>query len=747
MAELLIELLSEEIPARMQARAAADFQKLVEDRLKEAHLAYARAHSYVTPRRLVLAVDDLTERQPDRNEERKGPRVGAPDKAVEGFLRAAGLTSLDQCEQRTVGKADFWFAVSRIEGRATEAVLPGMIADAIRALPWPKSMRWADGTFRYVRPLQRINVVFGGKPLPGSLDLGGSLGERTFGAETEGHRFMARGPIRIEGFAQYKQALLDHNVILDQHERKAQIGTDLELAAIAAGLKVRSDPGLLDEVTGLVEWPVILIGSIDAAFMELPPEVLTTSMREHQKYFALENPDGTLAAKFALAANRETADGGKAVVAGNERVLRARLSDAKFFWDQDRKHTLASRVPALENVVFHAKLGSLGQRTMRISALAGQLAKHIPGCKADLAMEAGTLAKADLTSGMVGEFPELQGIMGRYYRLTEIGLLPPPKDPFVDMRSNIADQLQENSGSGSVGVSILTNEISRIERRALPKKIDSVADAIAEHYSPQGPGDACPTAPVSVAVALAEKIDTLVGFFAIDEKPTGSRDPFALRRAALGVIRLVLENGLHLPLRTVFLHAHEMYGGILSAQNSADETATALLDFFADRLKVHLRDQGIRHDRVAAVFGLAAQDDLVRLMDQVNALSAFLETDDGVNLLTAYRRAANIVAAEEKKDGSRQSGAPDPKLFADTAEQALADALASASAVLAPMLKAERFDDAMGQLAALRGPVDTFFDQVTVNADEANLRVNRLKLLGAITGTMGRVADFSVIEG
>ncbi len=698
MAELLIELLSEEIPARMQARAAADFQKLVEDRLKDAHLAYERAHAYVTPRRLVLVVDDLAERQPDRNEERKGPRVGAPDKAVEGFLRAAGLSSLDQCEQRTVSKADFWFAVSKIEGQATKAVLPGMIADAIRQLPWPKSMRWADGAFRYVRPLQRINAVFGGKPLPGSLDLGGSLGERAFGAETEGHRFMARGPIVIDHFAQYKDALYDHKAILNQQERMAKIGADLEIAAIGAGLKVRSDPGLLQEVTGLVEWPVVLIGQIDAEFMEVPPEVLTTSMREHQKYFALENLDGTLAAHFALAANRETADGGKAVIAGNERVLRARLSDAKFFWDQDRKHTLASRVPALENVVFHARLGSLGQRTMRISALAGQLAKHVPGCKSDLAMEAGTLAKADLTSGMVGEFPELQGIMGRYYARGE-GL------------------------------------------------DEAVAEAIAEHYSPQGPGDACPTAPISVAVALAEKIDTLVGFFAIDEKPTGSRDPFALRRATLGVIRLVLENGLRLPLRQAFLHSHKMYDGILSAQNSADETASALLDFFADRLKVHLREQGIRHDRVAAVFNLEAQDDLVRLMAQVNALSAFLESDDGVNLLTAYRRAANIVAAEEKKDGSRQTGAPDLKLFTDDAEKALAEALSITSDEMAKALKAEGFDDAMSQLAKLRNPVDSFFDQVTVNADDASLRVNRLKLLNTITGTMGRVADFAVIEG
>ena len=698
MAELLIELLSEEIPARMQALVAADFRKLVEDRLKEAHLDHESAHAYVTPRRLVLVIDDLAERQPDRTDERKGPRVGATDKAIEGFLRAAGLSSLEQCERRAVGKAEFWFAISKIEGQAAKAVLPAIIADAIRALPWPKSMRWADGTFRYVRPLHRINVVFGGKPLPGSLDLGGSLGKRAFGAGTEGHRFMAPGPIPIDDFAQYKQALFDHYVILDQQERQATIGAGLEIAAIGAGLKVRSDPALLQEVTGLVEWPVVLIGRIDEQFMELPPEVLTTSMREHQKYFTLENPDGTVAPYFAVVANRDTPDGGKAVIAGNERVLRARLADAKFFWDQDRKAPLAGRVPALENVVFHARLGSLGQRSRRISALAGLLAKFIPDCDADKAREAGTLAKADLTSGMVGEFPELQGIMGRYYARSE-GL------------------------------------------------DEAIADAIAEHYSPQGPGDACPRAPVSVAVALAEKIDTLVGFFAIEEKPTGSRDPFALRRAALGVIRLVLENGLRLPLRTALLHGHEMYGGLLSAQHAADETATALLDFFADRLKVHLRDEGIRHDRVAAVFGLEAQDDLVRLMAQVAALSAFLNSDDGTNLLTAYRRAANIVAAEEKKDGRCHAGAPDPKLFTDEAEKALADALATSADGMSKALKAEDFDNAMGQLAALRDPIDTFFDKVTVNHEDAILRGNRLKLLGAITRTMGRVADFSAIEG
>ena len=698
MAELLIELLSEEIPARMQARAAADFKKLVEDALKEAHLSYANAESFVTPRRLVLVVDGLPESQPDRTEERRGPKVGAPEKAIEGFLRAAGLTSLEQCEQREVGKAVHYFAVSHIPGKATADVLPPIVADAIRQLSWPKSMRWADGSFRYVRPLHRINVVFDGAVLAGAFGLGGGLGERAFTAETEGHRFMARGPIAMRDFAAYKADLLAHNVILDPKARQAKIEAGLEQAAGNAGLSVVADPGLLAEVTGLVEWPVVYIGRIDDEFMDVPREVLTTSMREHQKYFALETGDGSFAPNFAVVANRETADGGVAVIAGNERVLRARLSDAKFFWDQDRKATLASRVPALDNVVFHAKLGTLGARTLRLAALAARLAKSIPGCDIKQAMEAATLAKADLTSGMVGEFPELQGIMGRYYA----------------------------RGEGLDG---------------------EIAEAIAEHYSPQGPGDTCPTAPVSVAVALAEKIDTLVGFFAIDEKPTGSRDPFALRRAALGVIRLVLENNLRIGLRDVFLHAHDAYGGQLSGQESADDTATALLDFFADRLKVHLREQGIKHDRVAAVFGLGQQDDLVRLMAQVRALSAFLESDDGANLLTAYRRAANIVAAETKKDGSRQSGEADRDQMADPAEIALADGLRDAASSMSNALKSEDFDGAMATLAALRNPVDTFFDQVTVNAGDPALRINRLKLLGAITATVSHVADFSVIEG
>jgi len=698
MPDLLIELLSEEIPARMQARAAEDFAKLVQDRLAEQHLTFKHADAYVTPRRLALAVEGLPKRRPDRAEERRGPKVGAPEKAVEGFLKSAGLSSPDQCEQREVGKTVHYFAVSHIPGRATAEVLPELIADAIRQLSWPRSMRWADGAFRYVRPLQRINAVFGGILLPGSLNLGGSLGERAFRAETEGHRFMARGPIPIRNFRQYKADLLAHNVILDPVERRAKIEAGLDAVASAQGLKVKPDPGLLAEVTGLVEWPVILVGRIDDEFMEVPPEVLTTSMRGHQKYFALEHADGRLAPYFAVVANRETADGGRAVVAGNERVLRARLSDAKFFWDQDRRHSLASRVPALEDVVFHACLGTLGQRTMRISALSGWLAKYIPDCSVDKAMQAGTLAKADLTGSMVGEFPELQGIMGRYYARAE----------------------------GLDG---------------------AVAEAIAEHYAPQGPGDACPLAPISVAVALAEKIDTLVGFFAIDEKPTGSRDPFALRRAALGVIRLVLENGLRLPLRQAFLQSHGYYGDAFSGGVSADETATALLDFFADRLKVHLREKGVRHDRVAAVFGLGQQDDMVRLMGRVAALSAFLESDDGVNLLTAYRRAANIVAAEAKKDGAHLIGPPDEALFALEPERRLADALNAAAVGLSPALRQEAFDSAMATLAGLCGRTDDFFEQVIVNADDVTLRANRLKLLHQMTEIMGQVADFSVIEG
>lgn len=720
MAELLLELFSEEIPARMQARAAEELKRLVSAGLKGAGLEFDEARAFATPRRLALVVDGVPERQPDIREEKKGPRVGAPDKAIEGFLRGAGLDSLDQCEKRETPKGDIWFAVVERKGRDTEAVLPDLLIEAIRGLVWPKSMRWAGNGFRWVRPLHSILAAFDGAQLKGSLDLGD--GAVAFGAHTHGHRFLSAEHILVNNFGDYVAGLKNNYVILDAAERRAIIADGLAKLAKNAKLTVRDDPGLLDEVTGLVEWPVVLSGEIDDEFMDLPAEVLTTAMRSHQKYFALLDKDGGLAPRFALVSNMETRDKGKKIVAGNERVLRARLADARFFWDQDRKETLASRTPKLADIVFHAKLGTLEEKVDRMQALAVEIAGHVPGADRDRVRAAAYLAKADLVTGMVGEFPELQGLMGRYYALED----------------------GEN---------------------------EEVADAIRDHYAPLGPKDACPSAPVSVAVALVDKIDTLAGFWAINEKPTGSKDPFALRRAALGIIRLIIENKLRLPLTKAF---GDSYGWHLSRQQTEiesrvddadrgviaiddvgpgyivgnkNEVTADLLAFFADRLKVHLREQGVRHDLVAAVFALGGEDDLVRLLARVSALQDFIASDDGANLLTAYRRAANILRIEEKKDGKTYDKAPDAKAFAEAEETALGGALAVAAKAVDAAVRQEKFADAMRALSALRGPVDAFFDAVTVNADAPGLRANRLRLLSRIRTTMGKIADFGQIEG
>ncbi len=692
MAELLLELFSEEIPARMQARASDDLKRLVTDKLKEAGLAFTRADAFATPRRLALVVDGLPESQPDLREERRGPRVGAPEQAIQGFLRANGLASLDACEKRDTGKGEFWFAVVEKKGGRSAEMLPKLIAEAVVALPWPKSMRFADQTFRWVRPLHSIVATFDGATLAGGIDLG--AGEKlAYGNQSRGHRFLSPKPFTVAAFGDYKVKLKESKVVLDPAERRASIRAQAEKLAAAEGLTVKPDEGLLDEVTGLVEWPVALMGGIDEAFMDVPPEVLTTSMRTHQKYFSLLTSGGSLAPRFVTVANTEAKDGGRTIVAGNERVLRARLSDAKFFWDQDRKVKLEDRVPALKDIVFHAKLGSVADKVARVQALAAGLAPMIPGADAGQARRAAGLAKADLTSGVVGEFPELQGVMGRYYALHE-------------------------------------------------GEIPEVADAIAEHYAPLGPNDRCPSAPVSVAVALADKIDTLVGFFAIDEKPTGSKDPFALRRAALGVIRLVLENKLRLPLLQIFATAHQQLGAKVKGFDKG-----SLLDFFADRLKVALREKGVRHDLISAVFALGGEDDLVRLLARVDALKLFLDSDDGANLLTAYKRASNIVRIEEKKDGRAYDQAVDVALLSAAEEKALHEALTVATTASARALAAEDFAGAMAALARLRRPVDEFFDAVTVNADDAALRANRLRLLSQIRATLHGVADFSEIEG
>ena len=695
MPELLIELLSEEIPARMQARAADDLAGLLGQGLNTAGLVHDSLEAYVTPRRIAAVVRGLPKRQPDVTEERRGPRIDAPDKAVQGFLKANGLTSVKQAEVRSLPKGEFYFAVRTLKGQETRAVLPGLIRDSVQALGWPKSMRWADGQFRWVRPLHSILAVFGGQALTGALP----LCERTalgFGNTSAGHRFLAPKPFKVRGFADYKAKLETRYVILDPAERRAEILKQAKRRISRAKLKLKDDPALLDEVVGLVEWPVVLMGRIDPQFMDLPPEVLTTSMRAHQKYLALLDAKGRLANRFLLVANMETPDKGKTVVAGNERVLRARLADARFFWDQDRKQTLASRTPRLSEIVFHEKLGTLDEKVDRMQALATEIADYVPGADKDRVRSAARLAKADLVTGMVGEFPELQGIMGRYYALHD-------------------------------------------------REHKEVAQAIAEHYSPLGPGDACPKAPVSVAVALADKIDTLVGFFAIDEKPTGSKDPYALRRTALGIIRLILENGLRLPLMKAFdLASHS---APMAQREDWRRVAGELLDFFADRLKVALRDKGVRHDLIAAVFAVGGEDDLVRLLARVAALEAFLKSDDGANLLVAYRRAANIVRIEEKRDKRSYDAEVEPTLMRQEEERELFRALGTAAAAARTAIGAEDFKGAMTALAALRAPVDRFFDEVTVNVEDRDLRANRLRLLARIRATLDRVADFSKIEG
>ncbi len=695
MAELLLELASEEIPARMQARAADDLKRLVADGLAKAGLSFALASAFATPRRLALVVKGLPKQQPDTTEERKGPKVGAPPQAVAGFLKAAGLASAEEAEVRETDKGQIYFAVRSIKGQATAEVLPGLVVSAIQAMSWPKSMRWAEGTQRWVRPLHGILAIFDGQPLAGALPLGKGA-ELAFSKTTSGHQLMGAETIEPTDFTSYRTALAAAHVVLDGAARKAAIMEQAEAAVAAAGLRLRPDPGLLDEVTGLVEWPVALIGAFDPAFLEVPEEILVTSMRSHQKYFALEDAAGRLANRFLLVANVPAPAGSARranIIAGNERVLRARLSDAKFFWDQDRKVPLSDRVPALKDIVFHAKLGTMDRRVDRIEALALNLATQVPGTEREQVRAAARLCKADLTTGVVGEFPELQGLMGSYY--------------------------------------------ARHDREP-----DAVAQAIAEHYAPKGPDDACPTAPVSVCVALAEKLDTLVGFWAIDEKPTGSKDPFALRRAALGVIRLIVENRLSLPLTPRLKTAAAGYGSVAAAFKPDD-----LLLFFADRLKVALKDRGVRHDLVSAIFALGGEDDLLRLLARVEALQSFVESDDGANLLVAYRRAANIVRIEEKKDGKAAGAVADQHLFQQHEEQALWQALQGASSVAKLALGREDFAGAKEALAALRAPTDAFFDKVMVNAPEPALRANRLALLKAIQAALDQIARFDLVEG
>ena len=703
MAEFLLELLAEEIPARMQARAAQDLKALVGDKLTEQGLTFTRAEGLATPRRLALWIDGFPARQPERVNEIKGPRVNAPDHVIEAFLKARKISSLDACERRGTERNASWFYVEHVPGLPTGQVLASLLPAAVLGIPWPKSMRWGYDRASWVRPLHNIMAVFDGELVPFEVDLGTPEHPHRIASrkETFGHRFLGPQSFTVSNFNTYKARLGVRQVIVDPAERRHVIGKHAERLGRTESLSVRRDEGLMDEVVGLVEWPVVLMGRIDPAFMDLPPEVLTTVMRTHQKYFALQDSEGKLAPRFLVVANMETRDHGATIIAGNERVLRARLADAQFFWDQDRRLGLDARLPALKSIVFHAKLGSLADKTERVEKLALEIARELRADKAQVS-RAARLAKADLTTGMVGEFPELQGIMGRYYAL--------------------------NQGEPA-----------------------AVAEAIAEHYAPLGPSERCPSAPVSVALALADKIDTLVGFWAIGEKPTGSRDPYALRRAALGVIRLVVENSLRIPFHRLMelasFNYNELQPGMLIGFDPAD-----LLEFFADRLKVALKEKGVRNDLIAAVFALKrenglGEDDFVRLLTRVDALAKFLGSEDGVNLLTASKRAGNILRIEEKKDGRGYDEVPDASLLRLPEEFTLVEAMRDARDRTEAALKREAFAAAMAALARLREPVDDFFDKVTVNDDDASQRANRLRLLSRIRATLNTVADFSKIEG
>ena len=724
MPDLLVEFLSEEIPARMQARAADDLRRLVTDRLVAAGLTYEGASAFVTPRRLALTVHGLPAKQPDVKEEKKGPRVGAPDNAIAGFLKASGLKSISEAKVQPDKKGDFYIAVIDRPGRDAIDVIGEILRATIATFPWPKSMRWGaqsamPGSLAWVRPLHSILATFGPEteePEVVPLDIDGIRS----GDETRGHRFMAPTPFKVKRFGDYVAKLEKAKVVLDPARRADIVLTDAKNLAFAQGFELVEDEALLAEVAGLVEWPVTLMGTFDAAFQSIPDEVIRTTIRNNQKCFVLRDPQtAKLVNKFILVANEEAADGGKAIVAGNERVIRARLSDAKFFYDTDLKTRLEERLPKFEQIVFHEKLGTQAARIARITALAGELSGTVGADRAK-AERAAQLCKADLLTEVVGEFPELQGLMGRYY----------------------AEAQDED---------------------------EAVAHACEDHYKPQGPNDLVPADPVSITVALADKLDSLMGFWIIDEKPTGSKDPYALRRAALGVIRSILNNSIRLNLCSVFDRAANLFPANLPGEENTAAfhahllslkashgparpgryyVAQELLSFFADRLKVQLRDQGARHDLVDAVFALGSgQDDLLMIVRRVEALGKFLDGDDGKNLLAGYKRATNIIRIEEKKDNRKYTDAPDAKCYQLPEEKALAEAIGDVKRDAAAAVGREDFAEAMSAMAKLRPRVDAFFDKVTVNVDDKALRENRLKLLNEIREATRAVADFSKIEG
>jgi glycyl-tRNA synthetase beta chain len=702
MSELLIELFSEEIPARMQVRASEDLKRLVGDGLTAAGLTFATARAYSTPRRLAVVIDGLPAMSPAISEERKGPRVGAPEQALAGFLKAAGLASITEAETvKDEKKGDYYVARIDKPGRKAADIAAELVPAILAKFPWPKSMRWGSGTFQWVRPLHSIICLLDGKVVP--FEIAGIAS----GASTRGHRFHGNASFKVKSFDDYVAQLTAHKVMLDPAARMASISEAAHAAAKAAKLHLVEDDALVAENAGLTEWPVVLMGSFDKDFLEVPGEVLTTSMKQHQKCFSVRDPKTKkLASKFILVSNLTATDGGAQIVSGNEKVIRARLSDAKFFWDQDLKKPLDEMANELAGITFHEKLGTQKDRVERIAELASQIAGAVDAVPED-ARRAAQLAKADLVSGMVGEFPELQGLMGRYYA--------------------------EKAGT----------------------KAD-IARAIELHYKPKGPTDVVPKEEdgdsVAIAVALADKLDTLVGFWAIGEKPTGSGDPYQLRRAALGIIRIVLENDLRMSLVKKIRDARIR----LSAQMASkppqftigpEGVEDDLLSFFADRLKVHLKEKGARHDLIDAVFALPGQDDLALIVKRVEALGTFLATDDGANLLAGVKRASNILAIEEKKDKTTFAGEPEGDLLTEPAERALAAAIAKAKFDTNAAIAVENFTGAMNALAELRAPVDAFFEKVTVNVPDLPLRANRLKLLSEIRAATLNVADFSRISG
>jgi glycyl-tRNA synthetase beta chain len=703
MPDLLFELFSEEIPARMQAKAAEDLRRMVTDKLVAEGLVYEGAKAFATPRRLTLTVHGIPARQSDLKEERKGPRVGGPDAAIAGFLKATGLASLDEAKiQRDPKKGDFYIALIEKPGRATLDVLAEMLPVIVRTFPWPKSMRWGarsarPGALQWVRPLHAIVATFGiDTEDPDVVKF--AIDGIEAGQTTYGHRFMAPAAINVRRFEDYQAKLQAAKVVLDPQARKDIILADARTLAQAQGFELVEDQGLLDEVAGLVEWPVVLMGSFEKEFLSIPNEIIRATIRTNLKCFVVSDPkSGKLTNRFIPTANIEAPDGGKTIVGGNERVIRARLSDAKFFYETDLKTRLEDRLPKFENIVFHEKLGTQAERIARIERLAAEIAPLV-GADVEKTKRAARLAKADLLTEVVGEFPELQGLMGKYYALAQ--------------------------GEDA-----------------------SVAAASEEHYKPQGPADRVPTDPVSIAVALADKIDTLVGFWAIDEKPTGSKDPYALRRAALGVIRIILDRRIKIGLRAVVeKHLENSYGKqYRDVQFEIDD----LMRFFEDRLKVQLRDQRARHDLVDAALSagsLLQGYRLISIVDRVESLGKFLDTDDGKNLLAGTKRAANILRIEEKKNNKEYYGVQDTTLYRLDEEKTLAKAIDQVKAEAGAAVAKEDFAAAMSAMAKLRPAVDAFFDKVKVNDDDPKVRENRLKLLNEIRAATRAVADFSKIQ-